>query len=336
MYGNYEAWEVKIEDFPESSSIVEQLRFLLRFAVLAPSSHNSQPWSFKIEGNSIFVFPEKSRRLPESDKNDRQLYISLGCAIENILVAADYYGFQTSVEYLLPNDCATKITLTRMKEEKKENHLIFSIPLRVNNRNQYDEKLLDPLFIEKLKSFETDDQKISVVLDKKEMNDIADVVLDAGVAAMDDPNFRLELSHYVKPNTTRSKVGMPGFGLGIPTPVSFIVPTLLKWVNVNRLSRKQDEALLKQHTPAFVLISTKQDTSLDWMKAGQAFESIALEAQRSGLKTAVWAAPIQIGEFYKKLQGVLKIDFRPQVFFRLGYTNKVTRHSPRMMDRNVI
>ncbi len=327
---NYDAWQVNIGDFSKSKSITDQIFFLLNFAVLAPSSHNSQPWRFEVDENNILIYPEKSRRLPESDKNDRQLYISLGCAIQNIFIAADYYGFSCTTKYLLSNDCAAKITLIKDKEVGDKHHLIFSILTRTNNRNKYESQLPDSDFLQKIKAMEGERVKLNVVTEKSEIDQVADIALDAGVAAMDDKNFRLELSQYVKPNTTKSEIGMPGFGLGIPTPVSFIVPTILKWFNVNRLSRKQDEALLKKHTPAFVVISTKEDQALDWIVAGQVYEKIALRAEHAGLKTAVWAAPIQIGEYYRDLQKVTKTDFRPQVFFRVGYTNKVTRHSPRV------
>ena len=52
---NYRAWQVKPEDFPISGSLTEQLKFLLNFAVLAPSTHNSQPWNFKIAKNQIII-----------------------------------------------------------------------------------------------------------------------------------------------------------------------------------------------------------------------------------------------------------------------------------------
>ena len=100
MQENYKAWEVKIEDFFHLKSNLERLRFLLNFAVLAPSSHNSQPWKFRVSENEILVEPNRDRALPSSDTNNRQLFISLGCAVENILIAADYYGFETLVEYL--------------------------------------------------------------------------------------------------------------------------------------------------------------------------------------------------------------------------------------------
>jgi len=127
---------------------------------------------------------------------------------------------------------------------------------------------------------------------------------------------------------------MPGFSLGMPTPVSLIAPTLIKFVNINKLAKKQNDQLLKKFTPAFVIISTAQDTPEQWIKAGQLYERIALLAQKNGLKTNVMAAGIEIGDSYKDIQNTLHIHFRPQVFFRIGSSDKETAHSPRLHITN--
>ena len=123
---NYRPWEISFGDFSKQTTTANRLKFLLRFAVLAPSSHNSQPWRFRIEGGSISIFAEASRRLKDSDKNDRQLFISLGCAVTNILIAADYYGMTGTVRPLPDgNDpyCAARIDFTTPQPKANETDL---------------------------------------------------------------------------------------------------------------------------------------------------------------------------------------------------------------------
>ena len=62
---------------------------------------------------------------------------------------------------------------------------------------------------------------------------------------------------------------------------------------------------------------------------------MALEAERIGLRTAVMAAPIEIGKYYQGLQDVLGTKFRPQVFFRMGYSKNNPKHSPRFNPDSV-
>ena len=74
-----EAWNVNESDFPANASSEEKLTFLLRYAILAPSSYNTQPWRFNISGNEIDVFADRSRWLQVADADQRELYLSLGC-----------------------------------------------------------------------------------------------------------------------------------------------------------------------------------------------------------------------------------------------------------------
>jgi len=75
----------------EYNTILEGMTF-------APSAHNSQPWSFFIGDNYIDLFADESRHLPVLDPDRRQLYVSLGCAIANGVVAAAGEGQGTRVE----------------------------------------------------------------------------------------------------------------------------------------------------------------------------------------------------------------------------------------------
>ena len=54
-------WEVNEEELPAKGESEDKLKFLLRYAILAPSSHNSQPWKFSVRGNEIRVYADKTR-----------------------------------------------------------------------------------------------------------------------------------------------------------------------------------------------------------------------------------------------------------------------------------
>ena len=94
-----DVWEVSEGDFPASSSIDAQLRFLLRYAILAPSTRNSQPWAFSVQDNRAHLLADFRRSQSVADPDRRELYISLGCALENLLVAAEHFGFRHGVTY---------------------------------------------------------------------------------------------------------------------------------------------------------------------------------------------------------------------------------------------
>lgn len=65
---------------------------LVRFAALAPNGHNTQPWTFADRGAGVTIEPDLSRRTSAVDPDDHHLFVSLGCAAENLLVAAAARG----------------------------------------------------------------------------------------------------------------------------------------------------------------------------------------------------------------------------------------------------
>ena len=86
-------WSLRDSDYPSRGAREEQLRFLLRYAILGPSNRNTQPWQFSVGRDQVTIHSDASRWQQVSDPHKRELYISLGCALENLLVALEHFGF---------------------------------------------------------------------------------------------------------------------------------------------------------------------------------------------------------------------------------------------------
>jgi len=77
---------------PVPSTWRETLEAVVHYATLAPSSHNSQPWKFSAFENTVCVYIDDSRWLRVADPDERELHISVGCAVENLMLAATHFG----------------------------------------------------------------------------------------------------------------------------------------------------------------------------------------------------------------------------------------------------
>ena len=94
---NYLGWKAEKlspADFWALASNKERYKYLASLSHLAANSHNSQPWAFHYnsQNNSLEFLIQTSRVLPQSDVMGRQAVISLGCALANFEVAAEYFG----------------------------------------------------------------------------------------------------------------------------------------------------------------------------------------------------------------------------------------------------
>jgi hypothetical protein len=74
-------------------------RELVRYATLAPSSHNTQCWIFRLENNQISIGPDSARRCPAVDPDDHHLFVSLGCAAENLVLAGLAHGLRGNARF---------------------------------------------------------------------------------------------------------------------------------------------------------------------------------------------------------------------------------------------
>ena len=88
------------ELFLKEATLEGKIKFLLRYAILAPSTHNSQPWRFKVAGNSckLYFDPEYFARIKEADPTGRDLYISLGYCLEYLIAAGEQFGMYREVK----------------------------------------------------------------------------------------------------------------------------------------------------------------------------------------------------------------------------------------------
>ena len=77
-----------VEAWHGPSAQEELRRWALSYAILAPNSHNRQPWIADLrEANAITVFVDRERLLPMTDPWFRQIMVSQGTFIESLLIA---------------------------------------------------------------------------------------------------------------------------------------------------------------------------------------------------------------------------------------------------------
>lgn len=324
----YAAWDLDIDTLSTPHDFVKA-------GVLAPSSHNSQPWAFTWrDANTLLISLNESRRLKESDVNDRQAIISIGCALTNIELVADYHGYAMTVQEDPEALVRVHFSKTASSQVSETMHLAHSITKRVTNRSPHTPHPKDTQVIRAIQALSPQGVRVDVVTDRMLVRELGTIAVDAAIHALDDPGFRSELSQYLNTNSTKSPVGMPGFGFGFPTPMALVAPTLIRFFNLERPIRNQNIGLFEK-TTALVLLSTKNDTPTDWMNVGRTYEHVSLLAVSYGATTAPWAAAVQIGDFHMEIEKRMQLPGRLQFFARLGFPTLPTPHSPRLEAKHV-
>jgi nitroreductase len=119
---------------------IETARALIGAAVLAPSHWNAQPWRFEVEGQVIRLLGDPMRALPLIDPERRAMRLSLGAALENLLVAARAWGLRPTVNYRPSRDAGDAVAEVTWSggEPVRDRGLLGAIVERRTNRYDYD------------------------------------------------------------------------------------------------------------------------------------------------------------------------------------------------------
>src|SRR5512140_907598 len=136
-------WEI----FPVEGTAAQKMRFLIQYAVLAPSEHNAQPWRFRVEEDSLALFADRTRGLPVSDPYDRELTIACGAALMNLRVAARRFAYDVEQELFpdgIEEDLLARVRLGGRHDPAELDRLLFdAIPHRRTYRRRFGDRTVD-------------------------------------------------------------------------------------------------------------------------------------------------------------------------------------------------
>jgi len=111
----------------------------VRASILAANPHNSQPWLFRITGGNVDLFADPRRNIGAIDPLLREMHIGLGCALENLVIAAEANGYESEVR-LFPNPSllthVARVFLTP-SSKRSAGQLYEAIGSRHTNRGPY-------------------------------------------------------------------------------------------------------------------------------------------------------------------------------------------------------
>ena len=93
----------------------EALRSVVELACLAPSIHNTQPWTWRVRRGLLELHADHSRRLSAADPTGRSLVISCGAALHHAQVAARALGWRAEVDRLPEGPTAALLATLRLR-----------------------------------------------------------------------------------------------------------------------------------------------------------------------------------------------------------------------------
>lgn len=315
-----------MSDSSAASLNADVISSLVKYAVLAPSSHNTQPWWFKVGGNRILLYADRTRALPVNDHNDRELTISCGCALMNLRLAAAAVGLEARYN-LLPDsndeDLLAEVELVEAEVAlSKEASLFRFIESRRTYRKAFESRLVPTSLVKELcDSAEREGAWLRVIDADEKRQEVAVLVAEGDAIQWSDPRWRRELAAWMHP---RRK----GDGLTVPGLVAPVVQFAIRSFDMgNGIGAKDNK--LADESPVLAVLGSEGDGVADWLRAGQALQRILLKACSHGLLASYLNQPIQIASLRPRLQHLIGRHGFPQICLRLGYPTEEVAATPR-------
>lgn len=334
---NFAAWDVKESDFPIDGGLEDKMKFLLRYAILAPSGPNSQPWKFALDDNRIRVYADLKRSLPHVDPINRTLYMSVGCAIANLLLAARHFGLLYEMDYFpdgMESDMAALVDFINSSPEEDGN--FDQITRRHTVKDKYDPGEIDWDVLNNLEG-SIDDPNIHLhyLTGKALKSQASDIVSQAHHIQLSRKEFRSNLGDWLRNNWTTEPDGMPLYTFGVSDIASLGFPAAFKEFDMSEAVIYRDSGLI-MGCSALGILSSDVDDKLAWTKCGVLLERFLLKAREYGVFASFFSQPIAIPELREEIKRMTGAGAGyPQILFSLGYA-KPAKHTPRRELEDVL
>lgn len=296
------------------------MRELVRYATLAPSSHNTQCWTFHLQDRAIVIGPDLSRRCPVVDPDEHHLHVSLGCATENLAQAALAYGLQADARFDASGSGAITVSLDATRASATT--MFAAIAERQCTRGDYDGK---PISSDELRLLEQagsgNGVRVMLLTERTAMERVLEYVVAGNTAQMNDPAFVEELKTWIRFDA--DEAARTGDGLFAGTTGNPAVP---RWLGSRMMGlfftpRSENERCARQirnSAGIAVFVSETSDKS-HWVECGRCYERFALQATALGIRNAFLNQPVEVGAIRPQFASAFGLgNQRPDLVVRFG------------------
>lgn len=335
------------EDLTEAWKAATGTDRILLAATMAPSSHNTQPWQFRVDSEKIDLLGDTDRTMGKADPRLREMHVSLGCALENAVIAAADAGTPVVVEQV-PGSPGNHFATLRFAPSDAASapnaNLAAAIPRRRTNRSAYDAKrAVAPVVLDTFGSLASENVRVEWLTSPEARASFTELsvkateehVAEAEIQRDSHRWYRMSRSNAEKyrDGITVDGANLPGvislmMGLFPPTPDSFDAG----WPKATRETHCGT-------APAFgMLVVENADDRSAWVEAGRTYQRIQLAATLEGISThpisqalAIRDREVAAGPPGTFSEGLTELSGAGEVVlaFRIGYPTREQQPSMR-------
>ena len=332
--GSMEDYNASVAETRSVLKDVPETRDLVRYATLAANSHNTQPWRFRINRDSIAIIPDLTRRLAAVDPDNHHLFASLGCAAENLAIAAAMRGKPGRLSFDPSNGGA--LSLTFGNGSTGDPALFDAIPKRQSTRGDFDGARVSAGDLTVLTAAAAvPGVDLVLITEHARIDQVRDLVMAGNSAQMADPAFLRELKSWLRfspRQAIETGDGLFSATTGNPTLPAWLGPLMIDFVFKADAENDKYARQIASSAGIAVFVTQKSDPE-HWVLAGRACQRFALQATALGLKHAFLNQPVEVARLRPELAALVGMPGRrPDIVMRFGYGRELPYSARRPVD----
>jgi nitroreductase len=307
-----------------TEEIASAVRTAVQAATWAPSVHNTQPWSFVVDGEEIAIRADSDRKLRLGDASGRELLISCGAALMNVRLALRALGYEPQVRVLPDPDRPALLATVRLGAvvavDEDARLLYVEIERRRTHRAGFTKLPVPERSIEALVAeASSEGVHLTPVRSEPAVRVLAAITCAAQDVQSQDRLLSLELIRWARPPGSPRKDGVPAEGY--PREPRRTRPHFAQrdYTHGHPWGNDADQ-FFSTSTGVVAVLTTKGDSRQDWIAAGQALQRVLLHASAFGLSAAFHTQALEMFHLREFLRQELCSQEYPQMIMRLGIT----------------
>ncbi len=313
---------VDVESYDKLKTLEEKVSFLSQFAELSPSRLNTRPWKLAVTHDQIQIFADFSKRLDAADPYNRELYISLGCVLANLEIAAEHYRLHY-VTSLFTGEPAHNLfgvitfDLEQPAQSIYPSSLFSSLLKRHVDRTKFvqlpiEKKDIDALYtsicwIEGVYLYLTNNRMIIEYLAK--------LTEESEKEQFNSKSFRTEFIRWINRNVSHEGIELTELQL---SPISSFIFSVYRDYNIGLDKATHDKDLI-QSSPYVAILLSRHDEHVDWVATGVALQVLTLQATDLGIHFHPITSGMEVPYYRDKIKDIIEATKSPQMLVRLGY-----------------
>jgi nitroreductase len=299
----------------------QRTAFALAGLACSPSVHNTQPWAVRLlDRQRLEIWADETRWLSHLDPRQRQLHISLGCAMHGLAVAAGAAGLVFEREKLPegPGGPAYRVTLGHGAAPSLT-HLARAAALadRRTVRSAFSEQAVsDPVRRALVHAVAAHRTRVVFIGPGVQMRELGRLTRTALWEQGQDPALGAEIERWSRGALTTDD-GVPETAWAAPASLSHPMPH-----RDFALGRQPDGGWPEQieaAPPLVAVLSVDRDDARGWLDAGETLHELLLAAWQVGLVGCPIDAAVEVPDTNRDVRHLFSLDGVPQVVLRLGY-----------------